>query len=458
MLLSKRVLVVLGLVAFAGGCGAGGPCSAADLSAALAGAHAGDTVTVGACRVAGAFTVPTGVTLAGQSGSVLASVEGGDPVLATAGAVTLRSLAIEVDHGGVGVRASGGDLLVEDVSVEVTHGLGVGADGVGLTLRRVQVHGSVTEASAFGAPLDPSETSTFGVVGRALGDHDVLLEDVTLGGFAIAAASFTEGVLTWHGRAEGPDVEGTRGVGIALFGTLATFDSVEVAAMLAGPGMPGVGVSAAPLPTRAGGLDAGDLVVHEGEGYGLFDDGADVRLAGAAFTNMGLAGIRMQGGTLAATDLACDGNGGAGLVAVDAVSVSIERGHLDTTVERGFVTATGTIPSAEGIQIVRDPSVASAPPIDLTLTSVQLEDNARAGLLVDAAGGAVTRLALTAVTASATGTGLGAVAQNTTPPAGWDADVTRVGAALTNDPAFAGALPVLGIMMPPGLVAAAPSF
>jgi hypothetical protein len=227
--------------------------------------------------------------------------------------------------------------------------------------------------------------------------------------------------------------------------------------MRGGPGMPGVGVAVAPSSTRAGAFDLGDLVVDAGEGYGLFGDGADITLAGASFSHMGLVGVRLQGGTLSATDLRCEADGGVGLLAVNVESLTIEGGDLLDTALLSILTPTGGIPSGEGIQVVRDTD-GTAPPLDVRLVNVRLIDNGRAGLLLDAASGPVGRVELTSVTASATGTGLGAVAQNTTLPSGWDSGVTRTGAALANDPSFPGALAVQGIMMPPGLVASAPAF
>ncbi len=335
--------------------------------------------------------------------------------------------------------------------------MGIGLDATAAELTHVRVHGPVTAANVATASLDPDETGTFGIVGRALGDHEVTLDDVHLDGFAIAAVSLTEGVLAWTGRASGADVEATRGVGLALFGTSATLDSVEIAGMLGGPGMPGVAISCATSGARPGACALGDVHVHDGEGYGLFSDRAQPTLAGARFEHLGLAGIRLQGGTLEATDLICDGNGGAGLLAVDATSVDVERGELSRTITRGFVTSTGTVPSGEGVQLVRA-TPASAPPIALRLVDVQLVDDERAGLLLDAASGAVASLELTRVQVSGQGTSLGAVGQNVTLPGGWDADVTRSGATAANDAAFAGSIPVQGIMMPPGLVASAPAF
>ena len=49
---------------------------------------------------------------------------------------------------------------------------------------------------------------------------------------------------------------------------------------------------------------------------------------------------------------------------------------------------------------------------------------------------------------------LGAVAQGSTVVPGWDAAVTREGATVTNDPAFAGVLDPVGVVSPTDLPAA----
>ena len=92
------------------------------------------------------------------------------------------------------------------------------------------------------------------------------------------------------------------------------------------------------------------------------------------------------------------------------------------------------------------------------LIDVSLGDNARAGLLLDANDASVGGLRIENVTASASGSGYGAVTQRTPVPDGWDTGIARMGAAATNDAAFSTPIDVVGIMMPPGLVATPPPF
>lgn len=430
-------------------------CDATALARALAAAGAGDVVEVGACRIAGAFQIPEGVTVRGVSGSTLASVDE-RPVLEALGSARVELLAIEVDHGGLGVVAREASLELADLEVRVSRGVGVGVEGASLGATRVRLEGPITADNAAFAPMSAAETGTFGLVARALDAEDVVtLESVHVAGFAVAGVSVGGGSLTWRGATDAPDVEGVRGVGLATFGTATTLTSVEITSMLAGVGMPGIGVVA----SAASALDADGLEVHDGAGYGLFADGSAVTLAeGTRMADLGLMGVRLQGGTLDATDLVAERNGGAGVMAIDTDHVHLEGGRLDAQRSALFVTMLGSIEIGDGIEVVRDPSTLDAPPIDLALVGVSISDNVRAGLLLDANDDTRTTLRLEGVTVASSGAGYGAVTQRTPVAAGWDAMVRRSGAAAANDAAFSTPIDVVGIMMPPGLVATPPPF
>jgi hypothetical protein len=431
------------------------PCDATALERALAAAGAGDVVEVGACRIAGAFEIPDGVIVRGASGSTLVSVDE-RPVLEALGGARVEHLAIEVDHGGLGVVARAGSLSLEDLEVRVSRGVGLGVEGSSLSATRVHVTGPITAENAAFAPMSASETGTFGLVARALDPEDTItLDAVHLRGLAVAGVSIDGGALTWRGAAEGADVEGVRGVGLATFGTSTTLSSVEITSMLAGVGMPGIGVVA----SAESALEAEGLEVHDGAGYGLFADDSAVTLAGGTrMADLGLMGVRLQGGSLDATGLVAERNGGAGVMAIDTVRVHLEGGRLDAQESALFVTMLGSVEIGDGIQVVRDPRTGDAPPIDLALVDVSISDNVRAGLLLDASDDARTTLRLEGVTVSATGAGYGAIAQRTPLAAGWDATVSRSGAAAANDAAFSTPIDVVGIMMPPGVVASPPPF
>lgn len=452
----KLQLSLLSLLAFTlFGCSPSGVCTASELTAALAEAAPGDTVLLGACPISGAFTVPAGVAVEGTTGTVLTSIEGSAPILDVSVATGSRVDGVElaVDHGGMGIRGRGeGTLSLSRLTIRVTRGIGVGLRGVGAELRDVEVSGPITEANALFASTNPAETGTVGLVMAEVGAGSVSIARLHVSGFSVAAVAVGGGTLTWEGSvvANQVDVDSTGALGIGLFGTHATLTSVAVENMFSGLGQPGVAIAVGPDASGAGTLDATELSVESGEGYGIFADHARVTLTTAAFSGLGLAGVRIQGGTLSATDLDCMGNGGAGILAIDAESIEVERGRLDAQRNVPFNTAIGSQTIGDGLEIVRDPMSGDlAPPLDLRLVDVTFAGNERAGLVLDAANGAIARLELIGVSVTSEGTGLGAITQRASPDAGWDAMVSRSGAALTNDATFTDTISVLGIMMPP---------
>lgn len=444
-----RALLVLALT------GCGGVCTPDALESALAAAGPGDVVAVGSCRIEGAFVVPDGVALEGDGpASVLASVEGGEPVVRTTteSRVMLRDLRIEVDHGGVGVRAAGGGTLAASgLTVVVTRGLGVGLAGCSAELGPLELTGPVTRENALFTPSDPAETGAYGIVGRDLGTSTVMLHDVHLSGFAVAAATFGGGSITWEGRADGPDVEASRGVGMGFFGSTGILRSIEIVDTLSGPRDVGTDI----LAMNAGDLVIDGLTLIGGEGFGVFAEDTPVRLTSARITNLGLSGVRVQGGSLEATDLVARGNGGAGVLAIDTTSVVLTDVELTDQRELPLPsTGVTTVLCGDGVQVVRVPE-SDGPPLAVTLRRVSLSGNERTGILLDAADGPVGAVEVEAVTVDAPTGATGAIAQRTALAPTWDGGITRTGGAL-NDDAFTGILDPVGIMMPPG--SAPPSF
>lgn len=446
----RLVLMLAISVASLSGCGGPAVCTASGLAAALEGAAPGDVVELEACTVEGAFVVPDGVTLEGVPGSVLASVEGGQPVLRTTTAteVTLRGLAIEVRHGGVGVRVDGtGMAHLESLTLEVSRGIGVGLDACSASLDGVSLDGPVDAGNAISTSLSPDETGAYGIVGRSLEGQTVTLRDVHVAGFAVAGATFGGGTIDWEGRDDGPDVEATRGLGIALFGGTATLSSVEVVGMLSAPTLTTSGIAA------IGELDvtASGLVVRDGDGFGLFSEGADVEVTGGTFTDLGLSALRIQRGSLLATGLTVTGNGGAGILAIDASSVTVEDADIDGQRLVRLPSGITSVEVGDGIEVVRDETSTDAPALSLRLIDVRMSGNARTGLLIDAADGPVDSVVLERIAVDAPDGATGAIRQRTAVPAGWDDMVTRSGAAI-DDATFGGRYDSVGIMMPPGIV------
>lgn len=444
-----RLFWLFALVPTLVGCGPACADSAAALEAALAAAGPGDVVCVGDHRIEGTFEVPDGVRLTGSGAdrSVLASADG-EPVVQTTSAtmVTIDHLGIDVAHGGVGVRGAGaGTLVLEDVAVTVTRGLGVGLDACSAELTSVTLAGPIDATNASSAGSTPTETGAYGIVGRSLDVRTVTLTDVTVRGFAVAGATFGGGTVVWNGRADGPDVEASRGIGIAFFGSHAELRSVEVRNILSAPTVVGVGVAA----IGAGSFHADGLSVHGGVGFGLFAQSTAVVLTDASFADLALAGVRIQSGSLEAHGLTASANGGAGVLAIDTSAVTITDATI--TDQRRVLLPSGitAVQVGDGIQVVRDALSPTAPALSLELTDVVLSGNARTGILLDAADGPVGGVLLQRVSVDAPTGATGAIAQRAAVPASWDAAVLRTGAAV-DDGSFSGVLDPVGIMMPPG--------
>jgi hypothetical protein len=314
--------------------------------------------------------------------------------------------------------------------------------------------GPIDAESAIAPPSAPSETGAFGVAAL---DSEISLSAIHAQGFAVAAVVIEGGSVSWDDDDVDLDVEATHGAGVLLVGTNATLRNVELGSMLAGIDSPGLALvataSSSGTPTT---LTLEDARIAGGPGYGIFADRSDVVLAGVAVEDLGLVGVQVQGGSLAATDLTLRGNGGAGLAALDAARVSIERGTISE--QRTVVLPTdfrGVANIGDGIHVRR--TSAATDPIHLTLTDVSLSNNERTGLLIDAMDTAPSVLALSGVSVTALGTSLGALAQRTIVPTDWDAEITRDAVAAVNDGAFTGTIDPVGLVMPPVIVARPPS-
>ena len=137
----------------------------------LARAEPGDVVRLDPeTDYTGTFTVPAGVTLAGEG----ATLHGEGPVVlrvVTAPGLTTVVRDLEIENAGVGlVVTGGGEVEISGVTVAVTAGAGIVAEGLQrLELRDVQVLGNLTDGDlgSLGARVDPAQ---FAVVGIAVSE------------------------------------------------------------------------------------------------------------------------------------------------------------------------------------------------------------------------------------------------------------------------------------------------
>ncbi|MBI5487946.1 MAG: hypothetical protein HY905_11485 [Deltaproteobacteria bacterium] len=411
-------------------------CDAAELGRRLEQARAGETVTIGACRVAGTFEVPAGVTLAGQGEATVLETPGDAfrPVLTlrTGRGATTRVTDLRIESAsnyGIAAIGGGGAIEADRVTVVATRGVAIGVERTAsLKLTTVELEGPFA-AGGTTRPEEarPESMATHGLVVVRGGRAE--LDGVRVRGFAGFGVVLVGTTTVWTGGGA-PD---NLGVGLAVSAGDTTLAGVDLSRShwLGGPliGEPGGGEDG--LPPSFGGVfvdgaivHSTDLVVSGGEGFGLVHDGGTVRHERLAAHGNGRAGLWAQGTqslevTGAGTSLR--GNRYAGIVVVDPVSLTIRDAAVETT--RWGCLDCGALAerrAADGIQVVR-------PQAGATLADLVLHDNARIGLLLDLGGGTMDGVSISGIDVYGTGEELGAVAQNGEVAGAWDAGITRGG-------------------------------
>ena len=412
-------------------------CDAVALTGALSTASSGDVVRIGACRITGSFSVPSGVTLRGVDAdtSVIAVPTGGYGVTLHAGADTaiLRHLRIETD-GRFGVFAAGtGSALVDHVRIAATRGIGVAAEGVGeMALVNVRIRGPVTAGIASTVPPDltPSVAATHGVVFARVAHGS--LDNVRIDGFAAFGGLFVNGdTALW-------DVSATDnvGVGLAVWGGSVTADDVAVRRTFRGM-LPadevatGVGFAGGATVTTE------DLTASANQGWGVFHaDTGIVEHDSLLAVNNDHAGVWIQDGAyLQLDDASLLNNAWAGVAAIDTTFLSMEGGGVMRT---RMATPTGHPEAGDGVQLVG----TAGDFFDLNLTG-----NQRAGLLGSLSTGQTLADYGFAGVRAAGGTGaLGVVFQQGGAPLPLvTTGITRIGDVAANDGAFAAAAEIMEV-------------
>jgi hypothetical protein len=274
--------------------------------------------------------------------------------------------------------------------------------------------------------------------------HGVVLVDV---GRAVLSAGSVSGfgafgVLTVDTELEWTDgrVSATLGAGIEIWGGAATLTNVDVGGVSDGAGaIEAYGVVVA----NGAHLDSLMLNVHDGAGAGVLHSGASATHESPSVAMNGFAGLWAQDATaLEVTNARIADNEFAGIVLFASSGVRVADSNVAAIREGVRIDGVRTVRAGDGIHAVGSSGA---------LENLTLSANARVGVLLDLDGGTTTDLALTNVSVDATGTALGAVAQNGTVEAGWDASVTRLGDAAVNDAAFTDVLDVVGAVGPPCL-------
>ncbi|MBI5502073.1 MAG: hypothetical protein HY907_17655 [Deltaproteobacteria bacterium] len=412
------------------------PCDAVELARRLEQALSGDTVRAGPCRIAGTFVVPAGVTLSGMGDMTVLTTPGDDsrPVLTlrTMRGATTRVTDLRVESAsnyGIVAVGGGGAVEADRVTVAATRGVAVGVERIAsLKLTTVELEGPFAAGGTI-RPADarPESTATHGLVVLRGGRAE--LDGVRARGFAGFGAVLVATTAIWSGGGA-PD---NLGVALAVSAGDTTLTGIDLSKShwLGGPLIGGPDGNTDQTPPSFGGVfvdgaivHSTDLVVSGGEGFGLVHDGGTARHERPAAHGNGRAALwaqGMQSFEVSGTGTALRGNRYAGIVVVDPVTLTIRDAVVEST--RWGCLDCGALAerrAADGIQVVR-------PLAGATFADLVLHDNRRIGLLLDLGGGTMDGVSLTGIDVYGTGEELGALAQNGTVPAAWDADITRGG-------------------------------
>ncbi len=419
------------------GCDAAPTCDAAVLRERLA--SPGATVELGDCAVMGRFDVAPGVTLAGTGPS--SAIVGTDrgPVLqldTTGGTSIVRGLRV-VGSGHIALELAGtGRAEITDVVVEVpSAGVGVTAQGLAaLALRDVEVDGPATTPTIAGTVPNDPDAMRYATHGLALfAVADLSLERVDVRRFQEIAALIVDSTTTWT---EG-DVTECVGAGIVISGGDAALVDVRVHDLL--ESMMGLVVSIGLTTTRGALVRTERLEVASNPQFGVLQDGGEVDHEDPSIHDNGDVGLWAQAAehlSIGGVGAELVGNHVAGLVLSSSEDVTVRDAVIDATTQG--LTAVGTgggVDAGDGIHIVGACT-------GVTLDSITLSGNARVQIVADLGATLATELTLTDVRVDGSGAQLGLVTQNGAVPMGWDTGVTRLGATVANDVAFAGTLAV----------------
>jgi hypothetical protein len=419
-------------------CSSGPICSEAALAAALQKARSGDTIHIGHCTLTGSFTVPAGVVLTGdgEAASIInAPADHPALVLVPGTAATEISQLGVSSKARVAVLARGsGRATIRDVHVAVSLGIGLGVEAAdALTLQDVTVQGPVTAANVNGLPssLTSTESATYGVVMVHVASAQIT--NLVTNGFAEGGALFSACTLAWQGG----NASSNLGLGVYVEGGSATLTGVEIADTLQGLRLiPAYGA----VFTQNATIETQHLSVHEGQGYGILHDTGSGKHIDLDVENNTDAAVWVQGVDSIEVTGTISRNGFAGVVAVDARSVSIHDAMIDQTKKSlRVLEETGSIEVGDGVQLVRSM-------LDAHLSQLSLTNNGRVGVLCDLGGNQMVSAAdFDHVAIDAPAGAFGAVAENGQAAMGWDSGITRMGAATAAANAMAHLKAVMGV-------------
>jgi hypothetical protein len=428
-------------------CDDGSSVGCANVAERLSRAAAGETVRVGTCELSGPIVVPAGVHLqgAGADLTILSGSNMPEVLVLTPGETPTRvsDLAVMGEGSCLAVAAEGnGQIALERLEIDVSTGVAMGIQGLsGATLDDVNLRGTLrpetidrATAPTMTAGCDVTAGATHGLV--VVDSEQVVLRQVSSTGFASFGALLLESSSEWTGG----EVSTNLHVGLEVWGGNALVEDVAVRDTRQG-------VSAIEVfgAVFAGGVDVESrgFAVSESDGFGIIHDNAVGAHDGLVVRDNYFVGLWSQKGAsqeLTGATTEFEGNGFSGLAFVDSTGVSIQGGAVRGTIERVRIEEAQTVRAADGVHLVNSTGA---------LSNLDLSNHGRVGLVLDLEGASTGVVSLESITVSATGTSLGAIAQNGIIEPGWDDGVTRLGDTEGNDASFADTLPVAGAVGPP---------
>lgn len=399
------------------GCGGSSAiCDVGALEDALASAAAGDVVAVGQCEITDvSVTVPAGVTLRGEDGSVLA---GSGTVVQLGDGAAIELLRVR-SADGVGIQTGPGGELT-DVVVELQRGVGITLRGSDIAITRVRIEGP-DDAEDLPPFAEPSE-GAYGLV--SVDASNVAIADLEIAQAGPWGAILANTTLTWVGGL----LEDVVGTGVYVDGGSA--DLQDVTFRRFGSGLQPLPAYGAVFTENAlattSGLDISEVdlgILHDASSGTHTDLAAhDIRYGGVWIQRSD--DVSLMGGVL-------ERNGVTSVASVRSSNVTLDGTLIESSVSQlaifGEITAVET---GDGVQLVE-------PTGPNTLRAVMLQNHPRIGLLLDLQDmAALDQVSLTDVTVQ--GDELGCLAQTIDgliPLGGWDDQVNRIGGVGDNDAA-----------------------
>jgi hypothetical protein len=383
----KRIFLVMMIAALAlAACSddGGKVCTDAGcLTSALAGAKSGAVVQVSG-TIEGNFTVPAGVTLEGTGGTAILKSAGTGPVLSVTAdgeGTTIRNLSVEGGNTG-GIYAEGnGALTLAQLSISVTGGFCIKVSEIDtLTASNLSLSGNVTEEVQGTIQAKPNGElwALAGLAVVKVGSADLLNINAT--GFASCGVLLHRTPTTWTGGAmsemvgSGVHVDGQATVSLKNL----TSHDIWGGATPFGYGL--VASNQAEVNTER--MTSKDNFVA-----GILLDNATGTHVDAVVTGNQSRGVWIQncgqagGGpsvVFSGTGTNLDDNQGVAFGVYHSAGVSLSDAHISGTQGANHIPygqETGMVQIGDGIEITYSD--------ELTFTNLVLDNNTRAGVVVD---------------------------------------------------------------------------